>query len=614
MTDEKENETTSAIESTEAERPRRVRRTRQVDNEEAPADAALAPEAEPAVPAAEGAASAPREPRAPRAPRAPRPASDGSPRAPRPASSGSPRAPRPASSAYPDHRGTERSGARRDAPRPASSAYPDHRGTEHSGARRDAPRPRHNAVDGARSGPSASPAALSVLAVNRSNKRSVYRQDVIAAPPVIQVAEPKRSADQLMLVWHPAPKLTAPVKKHEKPLTAKEAMKAKLAKHDGAVKEGAAAALAPAPKTALDAAWLEVGAHGALDAAQAAGNAGEALVQGWLDGGNVAAITMLASLELAPSVARKAARRALNVLKSRGVAVAAPVATVVKSVLPEVSSDCIASFIPPDGNGTTFFSFCQRLPGGRFRVADIMVREHVGVVHATLGQLAGKHIRRWKVRVEESMGVPPIEVPLDWARHAVAEGRKLNSVSKQILPLGFDGCMALAAPAPAVVPPHPIAAFEQEPTKAELAAALADSDLLHAEPEFRTWVVERSALQELVAKVAERLSTADSEDRAIVDTVLLEEVAAATDRYFTAERRDAIAVRLRDAAISIRVRRGEVVARRVLVVAEAVRRAGLVTDAPRENPFLRAFFQKGMAMMARENQGRFPGSTSSASA
>ena len=440
----------------------------------------------------------------------------------------------------------------------------------------------------------------------------MYRQDVVGTPPVLAAVEPKKSSDQLLLVWHPAPKVMAPVKKHDKPLTAKEAMKAKLAKLGTVAKDAPSAEPTTRVEAELQAAWLVVSADGALDAARAAGNAGEALVESWLKSGNVAAITALASLELAPAAARKAARRALNVLKSRGVALEATAATTVNALTEASPSDCIASFIPPDGNGSTFFSFSQRQPGGRFRVADVMVREHAGVVHASVGQLAGKHIRRWKDRVEDSMGVPPIEVPLDWARYAVAEGRKLNGVSKQIVPMGFDACLALVAPPPVVAPAHPMAAFLYEPSKAELETALVDADLLHNEPEFGTWVVGRGALQELVAKVAERLSAADAENRDAVDKVLEDEARAATDRYFTVERREAIAVRMRDVAISIRARRGDELARRVLVVADAIRRAGLVTDAPRENAFLRAFFQKGMAMMARENQGRIAGSSRSA--
>ncbi|MBM4357654.1 MAG: hypothetical protein FJ096_06040 [Deltaproteobacteria bacterium] len=452
---------------------------------------------------------------------------------------------------------------------------------------------------------------LSALAGSRSKKKTIYRQDVVGTPPEMPKVEAKRSPDQLALVWHPAPKATAPaVKREVKPMTAKEALKAKLAKQQAQPRKDESPRHQDAKPTAagtLDPAWIAADADTALDAARAAGEAGEALVKAWLDASNAAAIVRLSSLDHAPGKARKAARRALNVLKARGVSVEAAPVVLARPVVSEDTAECLASFIPPDGNGTTFFSFSQRLPGGRFRVADIMVNETSGVVHATLGHLAGKHIRRWRERVEQSFGLPPIPVPLDWARSSVAEGRKRNDASKQIVPLGYDGCLVLAGPTPAAAIAHPVADLAaREPSKEDLATALVDSDKLHNEPEFAAWVVERGALSELVSKVGERLTGADVEDRALVDRTLEEETAAATDRWFTPERRSFVATRLQDAAIALRARRGDDAARRAIVLAEAVRRAGLVTDPPRDIPFLRAFFQKGVAWMARENQGRLP--------
>lgn len=546
MTDDKDRDTTPTADPAA---PRRVRRTRQVD---APAPAATPEAAAPEAAAPEAAAEA-----APRPPRKPRT--------------------------------TPKEGA---SPRPAPGA---------SGGR-TAPRPPRAEGRSPRIGREAP--AVSPLTLNRSSKKAIYRQDVVGTPPVMPAPEPKstkQNPDQLMLVWHPAPKSAAPAKpKIDRPLTAKEALRAKLAKQAAGRKD--------APKVearaSLEPAWIAVDAEGALDAARAAGAAGERLVQAWLEGANVAAIARLAGLDAAPGPARKAARRALNVLKSRGVDVAVPIVLPVRPVAAEEPSECEASFIPPDGNGTRFFSFTQRLPGGRFRVADVMVREGAGVVHANLGHLAGKHIRRWKARVEGSFGVAPVPVPLDWARAAVARGRQLNDVTKEIVPLGYDGCLPLLGVAPVVAPAHPVADLATPPSDEEIAAALAESERLHEEPEFATWGPERGSLQELVGKVGERLSSADAEDREKVDAVLREETDAATDRYFTPERREALADRLRDASISLRVRKGDAIARRVLVVAEAVRRAGLVTHAPRENGFLRGFFQKGMALLARENQGR----------
>lgn len=558
MSDEKHDDNTTTSDA--PERARRVRRTSKVDKPEAAPDAATE-------------ASSPAAPRE-NTERAPRETSKSGTARPRSSSRG----PRP------ERRSPGRPAGRTDGPRsprrPSSAAAPA----------------------------AAQGSLLSALSTNRSSKKTIYRQDVVGTPPAMPREEsrnePKKTPDQLMLVWHPAPKSVVPApKKDARPLTAREALAARHAKQTDQKKA--------APKTATSGAFaptlVQASAEGAFDAAQAAGDAGEALVQAWLAAGNSAAIVSLAARDDAPSAARKAARRALNVLKARGVSVEAPLVAAQKPLVVDEPSECVASYIPPDGNGTAFYSFSQRLPGGRYRVADVMVHESQGVVHASLGHLAGKHLRRWKDRVEESFGLPPIPVSLEWARHAVAEGRRRNDVSKQIVPLAFDSCLVLAGPAPASAPVHPIAdLLARTPSDEALAAAVIDSDKLHVDPEFAAWSADRAALAELVAKVGERLTGAEAEDRAAVDRALEEETRAATDRWFSPERREAVAARIADASVAVRVRRGDEAALRVLALAEAIRRAGLVTNPPRDIPFLVAFFQKGIARMARENQGRLP--------
>jgi hypothetical protein len=60
---------------------------------------------------------------------------------------------------------------------------------------------------------------------------------------------------------------------------------------------------------------------------------------------------------------------------------------------------------------------------------------------------------------------------------------------------------------------------------------------------------------------------------------------------------------MRDAAISIRARKGDSRATEVLAVARAVREAGLITSPPREIPFLVAFVQKGIGALAQQGGG-----------
>ena len=75
-------------------------------------------------------------------------------------------------------------------------------------------------------------------------------------------------------------------------------------------------------------------------------------------------------------------------------------------------------------------------------------------------------------------------------------------------------------------------------------------------------------------------------------------------RSFSPEVRDIVAKRMRDAAISVRARKGAERAAYVLSVARAVREAGLITSPPREVGFLLAFFQKALGALAHQSGGQ----------
>ena len=86
---------------------------------------------------------------------------------------------------------------------------------------------------------------------------------------------------------------------------------------------------------------------------------------------------------------------------------------------------------------------------------DVVIRDELGIMHASSGKLAGKQIRRWRQRVESRLGSPPVEVPLEWARHRIAAARERNDTSGQLLPLGLDSCAPLFQPIPDSEPEHP---------------------------------------------------------------------------------------------------------------------------------------------------------------
>lgn len=436
-------------------------------------------------------------------------------------------------------------------------------------------------------------------------ERAVYTQDVVIPPPPEKppsAVKEMPDASKITLLLHPAPKASAGKKrkKNKGPATAKQALAAKTARRTK--KKGDKRRGAPqAPKVELKAAWKKAGLADAAEALVAAEGSGEELVKIWLDAGNAAAIAAAAASDEVKGKSRKAARRAIGVLKSRGIEV--PEIETASPVIDEGPAEPVASFIPPDSTGLTFVSIAQRQKGGLFSVADAVIRPAQGIVQVTSGKIAGHKIRNWKQRVEDEFGTAPVEVPVDWARHLIAEARKQNDASGTVVPLGFDTAAPLFGPAPDEAPPHPVADLDG-PDDAAVEKATADSEKLHAAPEFRGWVPDRAAVDEMLAQVGQRLQGEDSQDPEKVNAALDEEVGAACDRFFTPERREAMAARMRDAAISVRDRDGDDAARDVLAVATAIERAGLVTKPPREIPFLALFFRKAVAWMAQQNRGQ----------
>jgi hypothetical protein len=423
------------------------------------------------------------------------------------------------------------------------------------------------------------------------------------------------------LILHPAPK-AAPgrFKPAERPLTAKEALRAKAAKR--VAQKGGRPTGGTGPNELGDVAeptaellesWMEADASNAVTVLAAAGPHADQVILAWQEHASVEALVAVASTDggshegpIAGAL-RKAARRAINVLRSRGVAIPEPAEP--KGSASPLAADAAlevptATFVPPDGTGTVFFSVSQRQAGGRYRVADAVVRDVLGIVHASSGRLAGKQLRRWRDRVESRIGAAPVDVPVDWARWRIAEARRKNAVSGQVLPLGLDGCTPLFEPVPAEEPRHPLADLEEQITDVEATAMTVDSGKLHGEPELRSWMADRTAVEAMLRHVGARVGARGASDQELVNRTLEEEVAAATDRYFTPEARALLSNRLRDTAISVRARAGDDAARALLALAKAIREAGLITSPPRDIPFLTIFFRKAIGVLASQAGGR----------
>lgn len=461
--------------------------------------------------------------------------------------------------------------------------------------------------EGGKPAPGARPAAPSKLGGEAKPQGSPAEAKKAALGP----AERPASKPVIVPVHVPLAKTAAVSKKPA--LTPKEALSAKAAKAAQAAAKGKVAE-APKPEAAAEVSAPAAGAAGAFDesalsagwetakeALKQAGNRALALVDAWLGGSNAAAIAATAEADDVAGPVRKAARRALNVLKARGTSIPSkPHVARVAETKPDVLE---AAFIPPDSTGTTSITITSRDSSGRYHIAEVIARDPVGILHAGSGWLSGSQLKEGRNRAAESMGVSPVNVPVEWARHRIAEAQKQNAVSKQVLPLGLERCRELIEPVPEESPRHPVEDLEAEVTSEMAWARAPGSAALHDEPEFRGWLPDRRLLEEVLQGVGKRLGPDGLKDSGRVSAALDEEIHSATDRFFSPDVRNLVAGRMRDAAISVRARKGDERATEVLSVARAVREAGLITSPPREIPFLVAFVQKGIGALAQQGGG-----------
>ncbi len=402
------------------------------------------------------------------------------------------------------------------------------------------------------------------------------------------------------------PMAKAFVKADKPAMTAKEALSAK-----------AKAAQSTKPKTptkdeaqpakpeahAFDGSLLSASWDDAASALAKVGEKAHALIDAWVTASNGAAIAAAAEAEILASHVRKAARRALSVLKARGAAI--PERPRVAKLDDDRETVAIeATLLPPDAQGTIAISIASRDKGGRYHIAEVIIREPIGILQAGSGWLSGSQLKEARGRALERLGVAPVQVPVEWARLRVAEAKKMNATSRQVLPLALDRCAELLEPLPATPPAHPVADLEEKVTPERSAAASPGSAQLHNEPEFRSWFPDRGPLDDLLRSMGDKLDTEGAQDPERVNAALKEATEEATDRFFSPETRNVIAERMRDAAVSMRSRAGDARAIEVLAIARAVREAGLITSPPREVPFLVGFFQKALGVLASQGGGQ----------
>jgi hypothetical protein len=352
---------------------------------------------------------------------------------------------------------------------------------------------------------------------------------------------------------------------------------------------------------AFDPSLLGISPDGALAAATKAGDGAEALVEAWVKAGNAGAVSEVA--ERGSGKARKAARRGLNVLKSRGVSV--PDRARVASLSgPKEETVEEAWLIAPDTQGTCVVAIASRTPSSRARVVFAFLNPNVGVYRLSNAEVSQSQFKESLAQTAPGGAYKPVAVPVAWVRQRIADARRFQAEKKIPEPLGFSSAESLLGPLPKSPLPHPLDAEGLELGESDEKELAKKSAALHNVPEFGGWLPTRTAVDELLSKLGETLTPGVEADAKVVQERLTEEVGAATDRYFTPERRTDLVVLMKDSALSILAREGESRALEVIATIRAVERCGLITDPPREVPFLRAFFDKAVAVLAAQGGGQ----------
>ncbi len=361
-----------------------------------------------------------------------------------------------------------------------------------------------------------------------------------------------------------------------------------------------------ASASSFDAKLLSSSASDALASLSQAGAKAPELVEAWVKAGNAAAVVEAA--ERAEGAARKTARRGLNVLKARGVSIpeAARVSAVSGAKAPEQTD---AFLLAPDSVGNVLIAIATRSLTSRGKVAFVYLNDEQGVHRVDVGELSQSQLKDALAKALPGARYKAVEVPVEWARRRIAEARGRHAQSKVPEPLGFSRAKELLEPVPAEAVAHPFDGEGLELSLEDASDMVKASAQLHNLAELAGWFPEKSAVDEMFAFIGKNLSDkghdpAQEPPAEALREAMSEEIASATDRYFTPERRARLLVSLKDAALSALAREGEATALQIAALAKVVEEAGLITNPPHEIPFLRGYFEKAVSLLAMQNQGR----------
>jgi hypothetical protein len=350
----------------------------------------------------------------------------------------------------------------------------------------------------------------------------------------------------------------------------------------------------------FDASLVAAGAAEAIAALERAGTRAGDLIEQWKNANNVVALDVAA--DLAQGTLRKAARRAISVLKSRGVPMP-PRQRVAALRSGDVDERVEAYSVAPDATGGVVVVLAARTPTGRYRTAFVYLHDEIGIRRVEAGEQSLSQLREAMSRLVPGGAVRPVQVPVEWVRFRIAQARAKHKVHGHPQPLGLTTAASLLEPLPVEPPPHPLDTHLLEPSEELLKAAPGASGALHRLPEFRGWLPPKEAVDALLGQVGENLQPGEEPSQEKLSGLLEAAVVKMTDHFFAPQVRERLVTTMKDSALSVLGREGELVAMEVLATMRVISQAGLITNPPHEIGFLRGFFDKAIAVLLAQGQG-----------
>lgn len=337
----------------------------------------------------------------------------------------------------------------------------------------------------------------------------------------------------------------------------------------------------------------------ALAAVAAAGPDSERLIQTWRDAGNAAALVEVAEEGSGP--ARKAARRALGVLRSRGIPI--PEKRRLARLTSSTEETTEAWLVTPDSFFQIAIAIGRWPKARRGKVVFAQLNPNAGLLGLRIAELAQSGL---KAEAQRLFGdrVHLVSIPVEWARSRIAAARAQTDELGAPPPLGLSSAADLIEPAPETAPPHPLDEIRIELTDEERTSLIESSARLHALPEFGAWLPFQSAVQEMLLEVGKHLTPGTQPAEEEMTRLMREAILSATDRYFSPEERARLTEAMKDAALGVLDRNGPSRVREVVATIQAIEQCGLITNPPREVPFLRAFFEKATQVLMAQNGGQ----------